>query len=1805
MKPGRRVNVAKAALALQRLDDQHHGSQPGATVNNPEAAEAAGTEAPVDGSGDLWRSGGEALLRSSRWEAAACSTLALRLARGVCTTSVGSRAVVALPDPAGGGGILGPASGVPSQTASELRARAAGFRPSADIAEGATDVEAEGIAATESAAAVFQLVESAYVHMRLGKRDQSVVIMGDGRCMEAAGLAELTLRHLGNISGGTNPADSRSVANQAARARRFLGLLLGESLYVGSSNNLPESPGPVQRLGGAISIECQMYGGGFPSAIADTGGPGTMTGFKTVVSVLPSETFVVPGAATRTPRLAFFLALLAGADEEERRGLMLGTCEPGHFVYTGGHTGHRNGAVGAAVSWRGRPPRLRPSDAAAFHAWLADGHELGFRQRQLRALKRILAATLHLGNVHFTALSGEADGGGGAGGNSTAGSTTGGIRRGTAGTARIVDMAPVEAAAELMRLEAGELESLLLFGRMGGSRDGTVDALVGAATVVLDARACAHRRDALVAAVHERAIRWAVDRLNARFCRPEGRGWSHFVSVTELPGTLLAQLDTSKSGGVSRRGLSALAPSATLGTKITSLGGLLRAHLSLAATDFCVRQIVGESETLYRDEGLEEEAAGSFGNAVGTAESNLNAVGEFFDFLDKLTRSRTPISTRESSELLHHYRSAFEPDDVSAHSWGPAVGAVPIAEALIQRNTDDGQGVLVELLRLVRLHSRGKTALHLLEILDFDDGTLMNADRDRDDNDDLNTLIVGDSGGALKDLGGRPGTASATAGPRDGEDLDGIPTRVSRIVAELEDLFDALRDTSTWFVLAPRSTGADGTGLDAHTLLREVQALRVRELAASRGSVDTASFSHAEFLARYAPCFRDDAEFGAAGGGGGDGGAGGGSARLVRAALAGFVGGDSGDDARVGRSRVFFREGLWRELEVRLREVDPGSGGGGVESGAGGTESTGMDLGLDVMSDAGGGDGESIASDMSKLGRARAARDTEELRAAAAQANRPADRPVSKNRRRWLCVTWSLTWWIPTCALRNCCKMKRRDVQTAWREKVAGEIEAKASLARPYVILYGQYYLIGDIVTDHVNTNGYLSSGALVATTLGQDVSAMFYKTTVWSNYCPLAQPSGFDNIQRVIPTDANKVWYAHEGKNSSNQPIDYVARVSGFARGPVARDPAWMAAFLASDVDARLLRVGSRLYDVTTYSTYGATFLGSQVQTVLDGGAGKTAIDVSAELARAPAAAMRCLDGLFFVGVVDSRNGVRCAIANGILLGATVVMCFVIGIKFLAALQFSFRRQPEQHDRYVICQVPCYTEGAASLKRTFESLLETTYTDSRKLLFVIADGLIVGSGNDTSTPRIALDLLGVPTYVNPRPVAYEAVGEGSRRLNYAKVYSGHYTKLGKSMPFVVVVKTGAPSEQFRPGNRGKRDSQLILMRFLSSTHYGLPMDPLELELSYHLRHVLGLDPSWFEFLLCVDADTEIEKDSINRLVSSLVRDSKMIGVCGETMVGNEMESWVTMIQVYEYFVSHHLSKAFENIFGCVTCLPGCFSMFRVRAVGTGAALLASRVVVREFSRTRVDTLHLKNLLQLGEDRYLTTVLMRSFPDGRLGFSADARCRTQAPAQWGVLLSQRRRWINSTVHTLYEVAKLKQSCGCCILSLRALVLMDLFTTLAQPSGMAYIAYLIYSIVSDQDFGIPLVALVMIAAVYGGQVVIFMLRGQFQHIGWMVMYILATPIYTMILPLYAFWHFDDFSWGNTRVVLVEGGSDGSSARVYEKDEGEFDATMVPRRLWAEHEQALREQGRLSVATGQGAGAGSSVALMRPGLTSESG
>ncbi|KAI9714247.1 MAG: hypothetical protein M1828_001178 [Chrysothrix sp. TS-e1954] len=543
------------------------------------------------------------------------------------------------------------------------------------------------------------------------------------------------------------------------------------------------------------------------------------------------------------------------------------------------------------------------------------------------------------------------------------------------------------------------------------------------------------------------------------------------------------------------------------------------------------------------------------------------------------------------------------------------------------------------------------------------------------------------------------------------------------------------------------------------------------------------------------------------------------------------------------------------------------------------------------------------------------------------------------------------------------------------------------------------------------------------------------------------------------------------------------------------------------------------------------------------------------------------CLDNLFYAGAVDTRNSTQCLFARYILLAISILLVSVIGFKFFAALQFGSKTLPENLDKFVICTVPAYTEDEESLRRAIDSAARMRYDDKRKLLMIICDGMIIGQGNDRPTPRIVLDILGVPETIDPEPLSFESLGEGMKQHNMGKVYSGLYEVQGHIVPFLVLVKIGKPSEVSRPGNRGKRDSQMVLMRFLNRVHYNLPMTPLELEMHHQIRNIIGVNPTFYEFLLQIDADTVVAPDSATRMVSAFINDTRLIGVCGETALTNAKTSLVTMIQVYEYYISHNLTKAFESLFGSVTCLPGCFTMYRIRAAETGKPLFVSREVVEAYSALRVDTLHMKNLLHLGEDRYLTTLLIKFHSKYKTKYIFRAHAWTIAPDSWKVFLSQRRRWINSTVHNLMELIPLQQLCGFCCFSMRFVVFLDLLSTIVQPVIIGYLVYLVI-VLARSSSAVPITAVILLAAIYGLQAIIFILRRKWEMIGWMIIYIIATPIFSCALPLYAFWHMDDFSWGTTRVVTGEGGR-----QVVVSDEGKFDPRSIPRKRWEEYQAEL--------------------------------
>jgi chitin synthase len=527
----------------------------------------------------------------------------------------------------------------------------------------------------------------------------------------------------------------------------------------------------------------------------------------------------------------------------------------------------------------------------------------------------------------------------------------------------------------------------------------------------------------------------------------------------------------------------------------------------------------------------------------------------------------------------------------------------------------------------------------------------------------------------------------------------------------------------------------------------------------------------------------------------------------------------------------------------------------------------------------------------------------------------------------------------------------------------------------------------------------------------------------------------------------------------------------------------------------------------------------------------------------------------------------------------------------------------------HTICLVTAYSEGADGLRTTIDSIATTEYPNSHKLIMVVCDGMIKGKGEEYSTPEIALSMM-KDHAIHPEDVrafSYVAVASGSKRHNMAKIYAGFYdygsnsripTDKQQRVPMMVVVKCGTPDEskKSKPGNRGKRDSQIILMSFLQKVMFDERMTELEFEMFNGIWKITGISPDFYETVLMVDADTKVFTDCLTHMISAMVKDPEIMGLCGETKIANKRKSWVSMIQVFEYFISHHLSKSFESVFGGVTCLPGCFCMYRIKAPKGGqnywVPILANPDVVEHYSENVVDTLHKKNLLLLGEDRYLSTLMLKTFPKRKQVFVPQAVSKTTVPEQFSVLLSQRRRWINSTVHNLMELVLVRDLCGTFCFSMQFVVFIELVGTLVLPAAIAFTIYLIAISIKAAivHTTAPVIPLILLALILGLPAVLIVLTAnRWSYVAWMLIYLISLPIWNLVLPAYAYWKFDDFSWGDTRKTAGE-----KVKRAGIEYEGEFDSSKITMKRWGDFEQERRiklaNAGWLQQSTASGGGSG---------------
>ncbi|XP_015588503.1 chitin synthase chs-2 isoform X2 [Cephus cinctus] len=196
-----------------------------------------------------------------------------------------------------------------------------------------------------------------------------------------------------------------------------------------------------------------------------------------------------------------------------------------------------------------------------------------------------------------------------------------------------------------------------------------------------------------------------------------------------------------------------------------------------------------------------------------------------------------------------------------------------------------------------------------------------------------------------------------------------------------------------------------------------------------------------------------------------------------------------------------------------------------------------------------------------------------------------------------------------------------------------------------------------------------------------------------------------------------------------------------------------------------------------------------------------------------------------------------------------------------------------------------------------------------------------------------------------------------------------------------------------------KRWSQVMYMYYLLG--YRL----MELPIDVDRKEVIAENT----YILTLDGDVDFQPEAVRVLVHLMKRNKDLGAACGRIHpIGSGPMVW---FQMFEYAIGHWLQKSTEHLIGCVLCSPGCFSLFRAKA-------LMDDNVMRKYATKSTEARHYVQYDQ-GEDRWLCTLILQM--GYRVEYSAASDAYTHAPETFNEFYNQRRRWIPSTMANIFDL----------------------------------------------------------------------------------------------------------------------------------------------------------------------------------------
>ena len=182
----------------------------------------------------------------------------------------------------------------------------------------------------------------------------------------------------------------------------------------------------------------------------------------------------------------------------------------------------------------------------------------------------------------------------------------------------------------------------------------------------------------------------------------------------------------------------------------------------------------------------------------------------------------------------------------------------------------------------------------------------------------------------------------------------------------------------------------------------------------------------------------------------------------------------------------------------------------------------------------------------------------------------------------------------------------------------------------------------------------------------------------------------------------------------------------------------------------------------------------------------------------------------------------------------------------------------------------------------------------------------------------------------------------------------------------------------------------------------------------------MGINASRYPYYVCLDADSVLQRDSLEKIVQPLFEDENIVAVGGMIMAAQSVQrkdgniigyhlpgNWLIDMQVVEYDRSFLASRILMDGFRGNLIISGAFGLFR-------------KDVVKAVGGYATDT--------LGEDMELVMKLHEFCRSNKMPYAIryepNACCWSQVPVRFSDLMRQRRRWYLGMLQCMYRYARI-------------------------------------------------------------------------------------------------------------------------------------------------------------------------------------